>query len=98
MLVILIVFFSGIFIGVLFKSKTSSSPNKLKKTIKSSDNIIEYSVFLLLVLLGIMVGKSDKIISSITEIGIKALVITMVSILFSVVFAYIFYKLVKYDK
>jgi len=45
-----------------------------------------------------MVGKSDKIISSITEIGIKALVITLISILFSIIFAYFFYKLANYDK
>jgi len=96
MLVILIVFFLGIFIGILFKNNTPVS--KLKKIIKTSENIIEYSVFLLLVLLGVMVGKSDKIISSITEIGIKALVITLISILFSIIFAYFFYKLANYDK
>jgi len=90
MLIILLVFFAGIFIGHIFK--------KNQKMIRNSEKFVSFSVFLLLILLGVMVGKNDKIVSSISVIGFKALVITLFAMLFSVIFAYIFYKTNSYDK
>jgi uncharacterized membrane protein YbjE (DUF340 family) len=90
MIIILIIFFTGIFIGHFFKKK--------KKIIRYSDKLVEISVFLLLIFLGVMVGKNDKIILSIHTIGFKALVITVFAMMFSIMFAYFFYKFNNYDK
>jgi len=90
MLIILILFFSGIFIGHFFKNN--------KKLIKSSESSLGISVFLLLVLLGILVGKNQKLISSISGLGFKAFIITLFAMLFSIFFAYIFYRFNSYDR
>ncbi len=90
MITVLLIMTAGIILGYFIHNKTA--------LIKISDKLTSWSIYLLLFLLGIQVGLNDKIINNIHTIGIQATVITIGSLLGSLIFAYITYKLFFIDK
>lgn len=85
MIKLLSFFFFGILIGLLLKKKI-----KFGSLIEKLTNT---SVYLLLFYLGISVGLNKMIVSNLHQIGLKALVISVFSILFSLICSGIIYKL-----
>lgn len=54
--------------------------------------LITAFIFLLLLFLGISVGKNEVIINNLSTIGVQALIITLAAILGSVVMSWIIYR------
>lgn len=85
MIKLLSFFFVGILVGLLVKKKI-----KLGSLIEKLTNT---SVYLLLFYLGVSVGLNKMIVSNLPQIGLKALIITLFSIFFSLICSSIIYKL-----
>ena len=85
MYIVIVLFLAGIFSGYFLKSN-----KKIKIYI---DILINWSVFLLLFLLGISVGINETIIRNIGKLGIQALLITIFAMAGSILIAFITYKL-----
>ena len=85
MYVVIILFLAGIFLGYFLKSN-----KKIKKYI---DILTNWSIYLLLFLLGISVGNNETIIQNIGKLGIQALLITVFAMVGSIIMAFITYKL-----
>lgn len=85
MAMILIVLTGGIILGFLM--------NKHEKMIRTADRIMNWSIYLLLFLLGLSVGVNETIIRNIHTIGVKALILTAGAILGSVIASYIVNRL-----
>jgi len=81
MVIILIVLTAGIILGFLMR--------KHERMIRTADRIMNWTIYLLLFLLGISVGVNETIISNIHTIGVRALVLTAVAIVGSVIVSYI---------
>ncbi|MCL3779427.1 DUF340 domain-containing protein [Prolixibacteraceae bacterium JC049] len=84
MITVLILMAAGIAVGLFI--------DKYPKLIKKVDQLITWSIYLLLFLLGIAVGVNDKIINNLDTIGVSALVITVGAVLGSVCMAWVVYK------
>ncbi len=85
MLTVITLLTLGILLGFLLSNK--------EKIIGYVDQLTNWSIYLLLFLLGISVGVNEKIIKNFGEIGIKATILTAGAILGSVVISYFTYKL-----
>ena len=85
MIKLLSFFFVGILIGLLVKKKI-----KFGSLIEKLTNT---SVYLLLFYLGVSVGLNKMIVGNLHQIGLKALIITLFSIFFSLICSSIIYKL-----
>lgn len=85
MLTVIALLTLGILLGFLLSNK--------EKIIGYVDQLTNWSIYLLLFLLGISVGVNEKIIKNFGEIGIKATILTAGAILGSVVISYFTYKL-----
>ena len=72
---------SGLFLG------------KFSITQKINDKLINWAIYLLLLLLGIGVGVNKKIIENIYSIGFQSFIITMGAITGSVAVSWLIYKL-----
>jgi uncharacterized membrane protein YbjE (DUF340 family) len=81
MVIILIVLTAGIILGFLMR--------KHERMIRTADRIMNWTIYLLLFLLGISVGVNETIISNIHTIGVRALVLTAGAIVGSVIVSYI---------
>jgi len=85
MLTVITLLTLGILLGFLLSNK--------EKIIGYVDQLTNWSIYLLLFLLGISVGVNEKIIKNFGEIGIKATILTAGAIFGSVVISYFTYKL-----
>ncbi|MFB6343893.1 LysO family transporter [Saccharicrinis sp. FJH62] len=86
MLTILLIFVAGILTGQFVK--------KQKKIIKTSNWLTFISVLALLFLLGYEAGHNPQVQAHFDTIGIKALVISLLSVAGSIIFIVIFNRLI----
>ncbi len=86
----LILYLSILIIGALIGYKGKIS----KKIEKNLDIIQNISLLLLLFLMGITIGINDMVISNLLSIGIRAIIISLSSIIFSIIFVKIISKYV----
>ncbi len=87
MFVIIGIILLGVVVGLLSRAKVK--PNHVSK-------VMGVIIYILLLVLGIVVGSNETIINNLTTIGLKALIISIGSILGSCVFAaFIYRKLFK---
>jgi hypothetical protein len=82
-IIVLGLFFLGILIGYIIKNL------KLVSKISGTTSIV--LVCMLLLLLGISVGSNNIIMQNLTDIGLKALLITFFTLGFSVFGSYVVY-------
>ncbi|MFA5032097.1 MAG: LysO family transporter [bacterium] len=85
MLIIIILLLSGILFGFLLRGK--------KGLITFADKLTNWTIYLLLLLLGIAIGSNDKIINNIGDIGINAIIIALGTVIGSILVSYIVYFL-----
>jgi uncharacterized membrane protein YbjE (DUF340 family) len=81
MIVILIVLTGGIVLGFLMRNH--------ERMIRTADRIMNWTIYLLLFLLGLSVGVNETIIRNIHTIGVRALILTAGAIVGSVIVSYI---------
>jgi uncharacterized membrane protein YbjE (DUF340 family) len=74
---------AGFVVGYFFRNQS--------KLVKINDRLVMLAVFALLFLMGIAIGGSPQMISQLHFLGVKALVIAVAGILFSVLIAIIVY-------
>ncbi len=60
-----------------------------KKILKAIDILMNISLYILMFIIGVNIGINNDIIKNITKIGINSLIITLISISFSVIFVFI---------
>ena len=77
------------FVGMLLGKLLSKVDNFIKFSIKGT----EYSIFLLLFLLGTGIGNNDTILQNFDKIGISVIWITSMSILGSITVSYFVYNI-----
>ncbi|MDD5530773.1 MAG: LysO family transporter [bacterium] len=85
MLIIIALLISGILLGFLLREK--------KGIIVLTDKLTNWTVYLLLLLLGISIGSNEKIISNIGSIGINAIILAVGTVIGSVLLSYVVYLL-----
>jgi uncharacterized membrane protein YbjE (DUF340 family) len=83
MIVVLVLLCLGIFCGRLIRKKPL--------TLRLIDNITLWSIYLLLFLMGITIGSNKEIISNLSSLGIKALIITGFSLAGSILLSILVY-------
>lgn len=83
MLTVVIIMTLGMLIGYLLRSKTH--------IFKKVDRWVSLTIYLLLFLLGVSVGKNDIVVKNIHHIGIQALIITLAAIAGSVILCGVVY-------
>lgn len=86
MIYILLIFLAGIIAGRFSQ--------KIKAVIRASSSLTLLSVLALLFLLGYEAGSNPQVQSHFDSIGIKALVISLLSLSGSILFVYIFNRLI----
>jgi len=84
MIEILIIMFSGIASGFIFRKKRS--------IITAADKFAGWSIYLLLFLLGLSVGNNKMIINNFQMIGFNSIILTLSGITGSVFLSFILYK------
>lgn len=77
----------GLYLGILILGAIIGYKDKISKNIESNLSIIQnISLLLLLFIMGTTIGMNDQVISNLFTIGIKAAIISLSSIFFSIVF------------
>ena len=84
MIEILIIMFSGIVLGFIFRKKRSM--------ITAADKLAGWSIYLLLFLLGLSIGNNELIINNFARIGLNSILLTISGISGSVLLSYIAYR------
>jgi len=84
MLEILIIMFSGIILGFIFRKK--------RTLITASDKFAGWSIYLLLFLLGLSIGNNKLVVGNFAKIGLNSLILTISGIFGSVFLSFIAYK------
>jgi len=91
LLTVIIIVAAGFVMGFLLRNH--------EKIIKPVDSIINWSIYLLLFLLGISVGINQTIINNLDEIGLRATLLTIGAVLGSIILSYFTYILFfKYNE
>ena len=85
MVEILIIMFSGIVLGFIFRKKRS--------LITAADKLAGWSIYLLLFLLGLSIGNNELIITNFGQIGFNSIMLTLSGISGSVILSFFAYKL-----
>jgi len=85
MIIVLGLMSIGILIGWIFHTR--------EKFLKLVGYITNWSIFLLLFLLGISVGVNEKILNNFDKIGFQAISLTLFAVLGSILFAWLTYIL-----
>jgi len=85
MIIVLGLMSIGILIGWIFHAR--------EKFLKLVGYITNWSIFLLLFLLGISVGVNEKILNNFDKIGFQAISLTLFAVLGSILFAWLTYIL-----
>lgn len=76
-----------LYLGILLLGGIIGYKDRINKTIEANLNIIQnISLLFLLFIMGITIGINEEIISNLLSIGIKAGVISLASIIFSMIF------------
>lgn len=83
MLAVVTIMSIGIGIGVLMKKRTTF--------ISFADRLITYAIWLLLFLLGLSIGTNETVVRSIGQLGVQALVISVLSVVGSVLLSYLLF-------
>ena len=83
--IVLAIMVVGIIVGYIYNNK--------KKFIKFSEKLTNWTIYLLLFLLGVGIGANKKIINNLDTIGYNALILTIGAVLGSIICALIVYKL-----
>jgi len=90
----LLIYIGMLIVGILIGYKEISHKKFLEKI-----NYLQLgALILLLFVMGIRIGSDEKVINSIGEIGIKACIISISSILFSILTVFIYRKCMKLNK
>ncbi len=84
MVEILIIMFSGIVLGFIFRKKRS--------LITAADKLAGWSIYLLLFLLGLSIGNNELIINNFGQIGFNSIMLTFSGISGSVILSFFAYK------
>lgn len=84
MIEILIIMFSGIVLGFIFRKKRS--------LITAADKLAGWSIYLLLFLLGLSIGNNELIINNFPQIGFNSIMLTLSGISGSVILSFFAYK------
>jgi len=84
MIEILIIMFSGIILGYIFRRRRS--------IITIADKLAGWSIYLLLFLLGLSIGNNEMIINNFAQIGFNSILLTISGITGSVLLSFIAYK------
>lgn len=84
MVEILIIMFSGIVLGFIFRKKRS--------LITAADKLAGWSIYLLLFLLGLSIGNNEMIINNFAQIGFNSIMLTLSGISGSVILSFFAYK------
>ncbi len=74
---------TGTLVGFLLRNQ--------RKIIKPIEPIINWSIYLLLFLLGISVGTNEIIINNLDKIGLNAFILTIGAVMGSIVTSYVIY-------
>ncbi len=85
MLIVVLLMSLGMTLGFLVRKKSD--------VLAKLDRWITYTIYLLLFLLGLTVGKNDMVVHNIHNIGINALIITLAAIAGSVFVCWLVYSL-----
>ncbi len=84
MIEILLLIFGGMVIGYLVRRK--------KQVIRVTERLIIWSIFLLLFLMGLSIGRDPLIVGSLPSLGLNALLISIAGIAGSLVLALFLWK------
>ncbi|HNX24790.1 MAG TPA: LysO family transporter [Spirochaetota bacterium] len=84
MIEILVIMFSGIILGYIFRRRRS--------IITIADKLAGWSIYLLLFLLGLSIGNNEMIINNFAQIGFNSILLTISGITGSVLLSFIAYK------
>lgn len=88
MISVILLMFGGIFLGYLFR----------QKQLKGISRIITFLVWILLFILGINVGKNEKIINGLHTLGLEALILSIGGILGSIILSKILWNYLNKKK
>ena len=91
MYTVIIIMTSGMIFGFIIRSYDKKNDEK-KNLFNYLNKLITGLIFLLLFFLGVSVGTNEIIIKNLDIIGIKALILTLGSVLGSIFTAYLTYK------
>lgn len=83
MVTVLLIMFAGMIFGYIFRNKD--------KVIKPAEPLLTYSIYLLLLLIGISVGLNKMVVEKLDTIGIQSLVLSFSGILGSCIASYFCY-------
>ena len=86
MVVLLILMAAGMIVGYLIR--------RLKRTIKSAGVLVTVAVYLLLLTLGIAIGRNEAVLSRIPTLGVRALLLTIGAVLGSVLAGWLFARFI----
>jgi len=84
MLTVVLIMTAGMLLGYILRNRTG--------LFKRIERWVSLTIYLLLFLLGVTVGKNDVIVKNIHLIGIKALIITLAAVGGSVVLSWLVYR------
>jgi len=85
MFTVLLLILLGLILGYLIRNK--------QKAVKLIDRLINWAIYVLLLLLGISVGANETIMNNLATLGVTALVLTLGAVSGSVGLAYFTHKL-----
>ena len=86
MIEILIIMFSGIILGFIFKKRRS--------LITAADRFAGWSIYLLLFLLGLSIGNNRMIIDNFGQIGLNSILLTISGITGSLFLSFFVYRFI----
>jgi len=84
MITVLIMMTAGIGIGLISR--------KMPFVIKTNEKLVSAAIYLLLFLLGVSVGTNKQVISSLHNLGLQALLITLGATMGSILVCWFIYK------
>ncbi len=87
---ILILMFGGMIIGHVISSR--------KKLVNVLEKLIMWSIFLLLFLLGIAIGRNPEIMQALGTLGLTAMILSLGGIGGSVIMAYVLWRIFFREK
>jgi uncharacterized membrane protein YbjE (DUF340 family) len=90
MITVIALLIAGILVGFLLRNH--------RRIIVLSAKLTDAAIFLLLFFLGVSVGMNQQVVSNFRNIGLQAVVITLLATLGSVLVTYLFYRLFFRDR
>lgn len=85
MIIVLILFFIGFSLGIIFKTND--------KLIRISNTLVNGSICLLLFFLGLAVGINEDIMNSLPTLGLQSILLTLFILIGTLIISYIAYKI-----